>query len=296
VENQFECCVEAVASESVKFKVSLVYLVPILASLFFGLGCAWLLSPHQSQSSSQVLPDVIVVPFPDDILAGPFANAGYIVALVAVGATLCYFLLKRNNLKLIKVVLSLVMTMASMLLSLIYISTLLLYANVHNDSLVVLLSILVTIMFDLVLFKFTKFRIVPIICLGGALGVFFSFVIPLYSTIVMLVFLAIYDVFAVYRGPVGKIAQSGLDQFPGLSYSFKDIQMGLGDLVFYAVLLGAMYFRFTSSILPTVLSFVGICIGAVITFFILEKKEIFPGLPFPIMLGLAFGLITTIFI
>jgi hypothetical protein len=28
-----------------------------------------------------------------------------------------------------------------------------------------------------------------------------------------------------------------------------------------------------------------------VTFFMLEKKGIFPGLPFPIMLGLAFGLI-----
>jgi hypothetical protein len=41
---------------------------------------------------------------------------------------------------------------------------------------------------------------------------------------------------------------------------------------------------------------VGICIGAMITFFILEKKEIFPGLPFPIALGLALGLITSVLV
>jgi hypothetical protein len=72
--------------------------------------------------------------------------------------------------------------------------------------------------------------------------------------------------------------------------------MGLGDLVFYAVLIGTMYFGFSNSILPAVMAIAGICIGAVITFFMLEKREIFPGLPFPIMLGLAFGLITSILI
>ena len=285
------------ASKEVKFKVNLVYLVPILASLLFGLGCAWLLNPHQSQDPQQGLPDISVVPFPEDIPAGPVANGLYIVALVAIGASLCYFMLKRNNLKLIKVVISIVMTMAVMLLSLIYISTFLAYTNLLQNSLLVIsLSILLTVICDLIIFKFTKYRSIVIICIGGALGVFFSFLIPLYSTIVILVFLAIYDVFAVYRGPVGKIAQADLDQFPGLSYSFRDIQMGLGDLVFYAVLIGTMFFSFTSSMLPAVISIVGICIGAMITFFMLGKKEIFPGLPFPIAIGLALGLITSIFV
>jgi presenilin-like A22 family membrane protease len=285
-----------VASETVKFKVSLVYLVPILASLIFGLGCAWLLSPHQSQNPNPVIPDIPVVPFPEDIPGGPLYNGLYIVALVAIGATMCYFMLKRKNLKMIKIVISIVMTLASMLLSLIYISTILAYINVNNDLLVIVLSILVTVLFDLIIFKFSKLQSIAIICIGGALGVFFSFVIPLYSTIAILVFLAIYDVFAVYKGPVGKIAQAGIDHFPGLSYSFKDIQMGLGDLVFYSVLIGTMFFSFPSSILPAAMSVIGICIGAIITFFMLEKKEVFPGLPFPIALGLALGLITTIFI
>jgi hypothetical protein len=58
------------------------------------------------------------------------------------------------------------------------------------------------------------------------------------------------------------------------------------------MLTGAMFFSFNNSILPGLVSIVGIMAGSVITFFILEKKGIFPGLPFPIMLGLAGGLIT----
>jgi presenilin-like A22 family membrane protease len=116
--------------------------------------------------------------------------------------------------------------------------------------------------------------------------------------VLILAFLAVYDVIAVYRGPVGKIAQSGLDELQGLSFAFKDIQMGLGDLVFYSMLTGAMFFYFIDSysfpfgFLPCLVSIVGILAGSIITFFILERKGIFPGLPFPIMLGLVGGLIT----
>jgi presenilin-like A22 family membrane protease len=132
-----------------------------------------------------------------------------------------------------------------------------------------------------------------VVCLGGALGVFFGASIPLLSALLILVFLAVYDVFAVYKGPVGKIAHSGLDQLKGLSYSFKDIQMGLGDLVFYSMLSGIMLFNF-EGVVPYIVSFVGILVGVFLTFMMLEKKGIFPGLPIPVFLGLAGGLLASL--
>ncbi len=163
--------------------------------------------------------------------------------------------------------------------------------------LVIALSLVLTTLFDLAIFRFGGIaRNAAVICVGGALGIFFGSSLlqfgGLYSVILILAFLAVYDVFAVYRGAVGKIAESsGLDELQGLSFSFKDIQMGLGDLVFYSVLTGAIFFNFMN-ILPTIGAIVGILAGSIITFFMLEKKGIFPGLPFPIMLGLAAGLIT----
>ena len=232
-----------------------------------------------------------VTPFPEDTASGPFGNAFYFVILIAVSATMFYFLIKRKSIRIIKALIALAMTTASLLLSLVYLSTLL--ASVpYSDIIVIALSITITVLFDLAIFRFTKARNAAVICLGGALGAFFGFSIPLYSAVLILAFLAVYDVIAVYRGPVGKIAQSGLDQLSGLSFSFKDIQMGLGDLVFYSMLTGNMFFSFPNSLLPVLMSIIGILAGSVITFFMLEKKGIFPGLPFPIMLGLAAGLIT----
>ncbi len=268
--------------EQQKFQVSLIYLLPILASIVFGLGCASLLMTPQAQ----VIP---VTPFPEDTASGPFSNALYFVVLVAISATVFYFLLKRKNVKIIKLMIGVAMTTASILLCLIYLSALAITIPALNDF-IIPLTIVITVLFDLAIFKFVKARNAAVICIGGALGVFFGAAIPWLSAVLILAFLAVYDVFAVYRGPVGKIAQTGLDQLSGLSYSFKDIQMGLGDLVFYSMLTGVILFNF--GYLPCVVCIVGVLVGSIVTFFMLEKKGIFPGLPFPIMFGLAGGLIT----
>ena len=271
-----------------KFKFEIVYLVPILASMLFGLACAYLLVPQQSES-------IPVTPIPENTPGAPFGNALYFVILIAISATLFYFLLKRKSKNIIKGLIIVALTTASLLLSVVYFSAVLAYfPAVDNLYVLIALSVAFAVLFDLAIFRLGNLaRNIAVVAVGGALGIFFGKFIPLYSAIVLLAFLAIYDVIAVYKGPVGKIAQSsGLDQLQGLSFSFKDIQMGLGDLVFYSMLIGVVFFNFTPNLLPTAMAILGILAGSIITFFALEKKGIFPGLPFPIMLGLALGLIT----
>jgi presenilin-like A22 family membrane protease len=273
--------------EQDKFKFQMVYLVPILASLLFGLGCAYLIAPQQSEA-------IPVTPIPENTPGAPYGNALYFVVLIAISAAVFYFLLKRKSKNIIKGLIVVALTTASLLLSVVYLSAILaFFPTIDNIWVLILLSIVVAVLFDLSIFRFGSIaRNVAVVALGGALGIFFGFSIPIYSAVIILVFLAVYDIIAVYKGPMGKIAASGLDQLQGLSFSFKDIQMGLGDLVFYSMLMGVMFFRFTPNILPTVMAIVGILAGSIVTFFALEKKGIFPGLPFPIMLGLSFGLIT----
>ena len=275
------------ADKQDKFRFQIVYLVPILASLIFGLGCAYLLAPQPTQN-------VQVTVFQGNTASGAVGNATYFVILVAISAALFYILLKRKSKKIIKALIVFAMTTASLLLSIVYLS-----AIFSDLILVVVPAIIITVLFDLAIFHFGSIpRNIAVVGVGGALGIFFGKFIPLYSAVLILAFLAVYDVIAVYRGHVGKIAQSqsasgsGLDELQGLSFSFKDIQMGLGDLVFYSMLTGAIFFGFPQSILPTVVAIIGILAGSIITFFMLERKGIFPGLPFPIMLGLAGGLIT----
>jgi presenilin-like A22 family membrane protease len=276
------------SKEQDKFKFQIIYLVPILASLLFGLGCAYLLAPQATGGIS-------ATPFTGNTASASIGNAFYFVILVAVAATVFYFLIKRKNQRVIKGLIVLAMTTASLLLSIIYLFALFPPFN-GVDYAVIATAIGITVLFDLAIFRFGSTpRNVAVIGVGGALGIFFAKFILLPSAILILVFLAIYDVIAVYKGPVGKIAQSsGLDTLQGLSFSFKDIQMGLGDLVFYSMLMGVMFFSFPQNLLPTALALVGIVAGSILTFFMLERKGIFPGLPFPIFFGLAAGLIVAL--
>jgi len=286
--------------EEDRFTFRVVYLVPILASIIFGLACGYLLLP-QPQSSAPP-----ATPISGSSPSAAVGNAIYFVVLVAISATVFYLLLRRRSRKIIRGLIVVAMTAASLLLSLYYLNALLAYFPVIDTLLVlVTLSLIITALFDVAVFRLGSIpKNVAVLAIGGALGIFFGFAIPLWSAVLILVFLAVYDVFAVYRGPVGKIAQSGegLDQLRGLSYSFKDIEMGLGDLVFYSMLTGSMLFYFVDSyhlpfgILPCLVSVIGIMAGSIITFFMLERRGIFPGLPFPIMLGLAGGLITGLLI
>lgn len=273
--------------EQDKFKFQIIYLVPILASMLFGLFCAYLLVPQQSEA-------IPVTPIPETTPGAPFGNALYFVVLIAISATMFYFLIKRKSKNIIKGLIVVALTTASLLLSVVYLSAILVYVPILDNLWVLIaLSIALTVLFDLSIFRFgNNARNVAVVALGGALGIFFGFSIPLYSAVIILAFLAVYDVIAVYKGPVGKIAASGLDQLQGLSFSFKDIQMGLGDLVFYSMMMGVIFFSFLPNLLPTLMTIIGILAGSIITFFALEKKGIFPGLPFPILLGLAFGLTT----
>jgi presenilin-like A22 family membrane protease len=268
-----------------KFKAQIVYLLPVLASLLVGLGCAHLLL-------TQPAPSIPVTPFTGDNTQSSFGNALYFVVVVAVGAAALYLLLKWKSRKLITFLIVFALTAASLLLSVFYFSVL--FAFVPNaEILLISLAIVVTVLVDVAIFRLgSKIRNAVVVCLGGALGVFFGASIPLLSALLILCFLAVYDVFAVYKGPVGKIAHAGLDQLKGLSFSFKDIQMGLGDLVFYSMLSASMLFNF--GWVSYIISLAGILAGSFLTFIMLEKKGMFPGLPFPIILGLTSGLLASL--
>jgi presenilin-like A22 family membrane protease len=269
-------------TETEEFKAKPIYLIPVLASLLTGLGFSILLLLNPVET----LP---VTPFPDTT-SGSFSNALYFVIIIAIAATIFYLLIKWKSRKVITVLIGFALTAASVLLSFFYLYAL--FAS-FADALIyiILVSIVVAIVFDYIIFRGNEAsRNAVVILLGGALGVFLGWSIPLFSAVLILAFLAVYDIIAVYKGPVGKIASSsGLDQLKGLSFSFKDIQMGLGDLVFYSMLCAAMLRWFTW--FSYIASFVGVVVGTFVTFMILEKRGIFPGLPVPILLGLTAGLL-----
>jgi presenilin-like A22 family membrane protease len=269
-----------------KFNAGLIYLTPVLASLLFGVSCTSLILT----SSIEVYP---ITPLPENIF-GSLGNALYFVILIGVGASLLYFLLRRRSHKLIIIITGFALTTAVFTLSFIYLSAAFSKFTIpHIETLILISSLLITIVADFAIFRGNN-RICNLIvlCLGGALGAFLGVSIPTLSATLILCFLAAYDIFAVYHGPVGKIARGGLGQLRGLSFSFKDIQMGLGDLTFYSMLSGHMLLNF--GLVSCSASIVGILLGCFLAFKMLERKGLFPGLPFPILFGLTASFLTSL--
>jgi presenilin-like A22 family membrane protease len=261
-----------------KFRAEPVYLLPVVASLLVGVLCASivLVAPVSLYA---------VTPFPESP-AGSLGNGLYFVVLAGVGASLLYLLLRRRNLKLVTLITGFAITAAAFLLSSVYLSAAL---SIFNDPyapvLALALAVPITVLTDLAIFRaHGRVYSFTILLLGGALGAFLGMSIPILSAVLILSFLAAYDVFAVYRGPVGKMAQSGLEQLRGLSVSFRDVQIGLGDLTFYSMLTALVLTNAGPAL--CVASITGVIIGAFVALKMLERRGIFPGLPFPVALGL----------
>ena len=262
-----------------EFKIEPMQLLPVLASLGFGILCAYVVL-----TSSISLPTV--TPFPEGV--GSLVNALYFVILAGVGATLLFLLVKRKRLRTISLIVGFAITLAILLLSIVYLSALFsLLAVSSTTALILTLAVAtsVTALGDLAIFKVQgRISNAVILLLGGGLGAFLGVSIPIYSAMLILAFLAVYDIYAVYRGPVGKIAQQGLEELHGLSFSFRNFEMGLGDLTFYSMLTALVLA--TAGPIFCAVSTLGITAGVLLVLKMLEKRGMFPGLPFPVFLGL----------
>lgn len=130
-------------------------------------------------------------------------------------------------------------------------------------------------------------HLVGIVMIGGLTGTFLGVSIPTLTAVALLVALAGYDLFAVYKGPIGKMAQStDLEEFTGAVFTYGDLTVGMGDMVFYSMLASNAMMNFGP--IPFLAASMGLVVGAYLGFKMLEGRDMFPGLPFAIILGLVF--------
>ena len=129
--------------------------------------------------------------------------------------------------------------------------------------------------------------------IASLIGGFLGLAVPLLTSIILLLGLSVYDVISVYKGPIGKIAeQADFGTFLGAVINYEDLTIGMGDLVFYSLLINTTLLNF--GVNSMLMASIGVLIGSMISLKILEKKDLFPGLPLPIILGIILAIITTI--
>ncbi|MHA1595344.1 MAG: hypothetical protein ACTSXJ_06810 [Candidatus Baldrarchaeia archaeon] len=132
-------------------------------------------------------------------------------------------------------------------------------------------------------------------------GILLGVSLPLMTLLMLSLALAAYDFYNVRSGRLRKILEGfgkngnkrefRNDPIENVSISFvgRNVELGLGDLILYNALVVRVLMSF--DILHAVLAIIGIFVGIAITSKFLERHTVYPGLPIPIVIAMAFALV-----
>ena len=266
---------------SKNFKARPQLLIPEALSVLL----AGLLTYSLQASSAPIVPITI---FPETT-SGITLNASIFVVLMAAMGTVMYLFIKYGLKRIVRYLINIALFALVFFLFTWYGA---LYSSVLPSALTasflpwIIVSLIATILLGLSIHKSKGIpHLAAIVIVGGMTGAFLGVSIPMLTAIVLLLALAGYDLFAVYKGPIGKMAQSAdLEEFTGAVFTYGDLTVGMGDMVFYSMLASISMINFGT--LPFVAAAVGVIVGAYLGFKMLEGRDMFPGLPFAIVLGL----------
>ncbi|MHA1885919.1 MAG: hypothetical protein ACW96S_12750, partial [Promethearchaeota archaeon] len=132
--------------------------------------------------------------------------------------------------------------------------------------------------------------------IGASMGV----LMPLWTTLAILVGISCWDLFAVLykRGPIKQLVEivsapedeDATDMTEKIKsgeykYDTSKLEIGIGDLAFYSMLTSSALVQ-TSNVIIMILSAIAIIAGTGITIMGLKRNKILPGLPISIFLGI----------
>jgi hypothetical protein len=268
---------------SKKFQAKPAQLLPEALSV----ALAGLLTYSLHATNAAITPITI---FPETA-SGVTLNASIFVVLMAATGTMMYLFIKFGLKRIVKYLINLAM-IALVFFLLTWYGTL--YANflpailTSTDWAWLLVSLLGSLALGLAIFKSKGYiHLAAIVIIGGMTGAFLGVSIPTLTAVVLLLALAAYDLFAVFKGPIGKMAAStDLEEFTGAVFTYGDLTVGMGDMVFYSMLASISMLNFGP--IPFLAAGIGIIVGAYLGFKMLEGRDMFPGLPFAVVLGLVF--------
>ena len=289
-------------------------LVALLTLLRVATGVATSNPPSNSSSVAIVVPTKInqsvSVPISTPQFSPPTGNgldASFLLALFFVGANIAVigflaFLYRKRKMKLFSLLISLFLVFN---VTELYFTFLL---GIY--SYVPVLASIVALIVAIIAAYFGNEIITNLLGLFLAFELGSSFPILLQAPlnwIIPLVY-AIFDIYAVYYGRLGKLVREVTDtsstsqepssppsmkppgrlsrwpDFGLLSIRLGDIEIGMADIAFYTMVPAVALVL--NSLLAFVVVMVFVDLGLVLSFPLFKKKEVSPGLPIPILLGL----------
>ena len=263
------------------FKATPGQVIPVLAALLL----SGVLTFGLQASNAEV---VAITVFPETP-SGATLNASVFVIMMAVAATLIYLLIKYQRKHVVKYLITGAMFFVAFFLlnwySELYAKQLSMILDVYGYGWIALTGLISALLLVGLHRGPQSIRLLSVTIVGSLTGTFLGVSIPTMTAVVLLIALAVYDLVSVYRGPIGKIAEmADLEDFKGAVLTVGDLTIGMGDLVFYSMLVSNAMVNFGE--LAYVGSFAGVLIGSFLGFKMLERRDVFPGLPIAICLGL----------
>jgi presenilin-like A22 family membrane protease len=278
-------------SESKVFKPRPKHLLPVFLGLLATGILAYpisLVAPAQAQ----------VTPFDVNSVTGASLNAVVFVFALGASATVMFLLVRRGRMRFIRRLVKGALVLVSFAVAFWYSTSILasvvdLSTNLWT-SVSLLLSLGIAAAIGLTVFgKGQSRQLSGVTALGALTGVFLGYSVGLTTALVLVGALVVYDIVAVFKGPVGELAKAvEAGDLPGAMYTYGELTIGMGDLVFYSLVATTAMVSF--GLFSFFGAALGILAGSYLGFRALSKYEMFPGLPFSLLLGVAGMLLTAI--
>lgn len=244
-------------------------------------------------------------PIPESVYgpAAAIANAILFVVLATVGATLVVLLLKYGKERFLRYLLIGAFLFISVVIiayfGYMFVIVFLLIDPYLAGLILIAFGMTSALSFIMVDADF-RLKNGALLVFGACVGAFLGVVLPVWTSVLLLIGLAIYDYYSVKRGPIRKIVElteEDPEKLSALAVSSAEWDIGLGDIAFYGMMtvLAIVNFGFITAIF----TICGVIIGFLITLRLLEKRGIMAGLPIPVslgLLGILIGFILRIFL
>jgi hypothetical protein len=121
---------------------------------------------------------------------------------------------------------------------------------------------------------------------GAEVGSFFAMALPPLTALVLPGAFAIYDIYAVFRGPLKQLIGTAPNvALVGMSIKAGVFTLGLGDVVFYTMLPSLALLK--AGYVAALATILAIDIGVIATLVLLARRKLLPGLPIPMLLGIS---------
>ncbi len=239
-----------------------------------------------------------VTPFQGDTYSGASLNALFFVIALATSASIMFLLVRRGKMGFLRRMIKAALVVVCF--SVVFWYSTILFFLLGNplgepaaSTFLLVGSLGVGLGLALLVFgKGSTRQLVGVVLVSGFTGLFLGASIPLLTALILAGVLVVYDVVAVFRGPVGALAKSlEMGDLPGAVFNYRELTIGMGDMVFYSLVATTALLNF--GVFPFFATGVGIIAGTFLGFKALQRFEMFPGLPFSLILGVAGMLLAT---